>query len=164
MQQSGSSPQSNPQQSNQPVNCGSQLPNGTTVASNVQQASQNIDNDILTAANGGGDPSSAMFASYLSQVGSNGPLDFKNNFRGQADAGFLGQAGNFAFGALSTSIFGSGAFGQYMALSGAGVYAFGAGKLGSGIPFVVRPYGADPSAQANVPRGVTATCSASTSK
>jgi hypothetical protein len=32
----------------------------------------------------------------------NGPIDFKNNFKGQADANLLGQAGNFAFYAIGS--------------------------------------------------------------
>lgn len=101
-----------------------------------------------------------LFAAYYLQVAPNGPLDFKNNFRGQGDAGFLGQAGNFAYGAVSSGMFGSGSFGQYLAMSVAGVYALLVGKMGPGIPFLEAPYGADPSAQQNVPRGVTATCRA----
>jgi hypothetical protein len=55
-------------------------------------------------------------------------------------------------------MFGSGSFGQYMALSGAGVYALRAGKPGPGVPFVQAPYGGDPSALQNVPAGVLAGC------
>lgn len=140
--------------------CSSALPNGSTVGGNVQQVDSNIDQTEISVAEAGGDPSAAGFGVYLASVGSNGPLDFKNNFRGQADAGFLGQAGNFAFGAVSAHLFGSGSFGQYIALSGAGVYAIGAGKKGAGIPFLVPPYGADSSAQANTPAGVASSCAA----
>jgi hypothetical protein len=77
---------------------------------------------------------------------------------GDMAAGFLGAAGNFAFGAFTAQLFGSDAFGQYVAMSGAGVYAFGAGKPGPGTPFLQAPYGGDPRAQQNVPRGVSAGC------
>lgn len=130
------------------------------MASNVQQADSNIDQQEIISARAGGDPFAAGFSTYLGAVGSNGPLDFKNNFRGQGDPGFLGEAGNFAFGAVSAHLFGSGSFGQYVALSGAGVYAIMAGKKGPGIPFLESPYGADPSAQANTPAGVSSTCPA----
>lgn len=141
-------------------NCNSELPNGSTIASNVQQADSNIDQQETISAQAGGDPFAAGFGTYLGAVGSNGPLDFKNNFRGQGDPGFLGEAGNFAFGAVSAHLFGSGSFGQYVALSGAGVYAIMAGKKGPGIPFLESPYGADPSAQANTPAGVSSICPA----
>ena len=141
-------------------NCGSALPNGSTIGSNVQQVDSNIDQTELSVAQAGGDPTAAGMGVYLGSVGSNGPLDFKNNFRGQGNAGYFGEAGNFAFGAVSAHLFGSGSFGQYVALSGAGVYAVMAGKKGPGIPFLVAPYGADPSAQANTPAGVASSCSA----
>jgi hypothetical protein len=141
-------------------NCSSTLPNGSTIGSNVQQVDSSIDQVEISTAQAGGDPFAAGFGTYLGSVGSNGPLDFKNNFRGQGDPGFLGQAGNFAFGAVSAHLFGSGSFGQYVALSGAGVYAAMAGKKGPGIPFLEAPYGADPSAQANTPAGVASSCPA----
>ena len=49
----------------------------------------------------------------------------------------------------------------YICYRGASVdwaYAYAAGKAGPGIPFIKPPYGADPSAQANVPAGVSAAC------
>lgn len=146
-------------QSNRP-NCGSTLPNGRTVGSYVNQANGDIASaDANALANGAGGASAAAgLGTYLADVGSHGLLDFKNNFRGQGDAGFLGQEGNFAYGATSSYLFGSGSFGQYVAASGAGVYALMAGKPGPGVPFLVSPYGGDPSARQNVPAGVSATC------
>lgn len=38
--------------------------------------------------------------SFIAIVGKNGPIDFKNQFPGQANATTLGQAGNFAFYAV----------------------------------------------------------------
>jgi hypothetical protein len=37
-------------------------------------------------------------------VKSNGPIDFKNNFRGLDNAATLGQAGNFAYYAIGSGI------------------------------------------------------------
>lgn len=139
-------------------NCGSALPNGSTIESNVERVNSDVDQTELSTAQAGGDPFAAGLGTYLGSVGSYGPLDFKNNFRGQGDPGFLGEAGNFAFGSVSAHLFGSGSFGQYIALSSGGVYASLAGKKGPGIPFLVAPYGADPSAQANIPAGVASSC------
>ncbi|MCE3589917.1 hypothetical protein LXJ59_25330, partial [Escherichia coli] len=48
----------------------------------------------------------------------NGPIDFKNNFRGQAEAGMLGRAGNFAYYAIGTGI-----ISNAILDAGAGAYA-----------------------------------------
>lgn len=48
----------------------------------------------------------------------NGPIDFKNNFHGQGDAGTLGRAGNFAYYAIGTGLIPNG-----MLDAGAGAYA-----------------------------------------
>jgi hypothetical protein len=71
------------------------------VGSNVRQTNQAVD-EVEAAVGPDADPFAAGLGVYLAAVSSNGTLDFKNNFRGQADAGFLGQAGNFAFGAASS--------------------------------------------------------------
>lgn len=113
---------------------------------------------MLDTEQAGGDPLAAAITTYYFDVNSNGPIDFKNNFRGQANSGFLGDAGNFAFGAISGYMFGTGTFSQYMALSGAGIYARRNGKQGPGSPFIQPPYGGDPSALQNVPAGLLAAC------
>jgi hypothetical protein len=134
------------------------LPNNQTVGQVVNQVVQSINQTMSDTEQGGGDPFAAGLVDYFFDVNSNGPIDFKNNFRGQANPGFLGDAGNFAYGAISGYMFGTGSFGQYMALSGAGYYAQRAGKQGPGTPFIQPPYGADPSAQQNVPAGLSAGC------
>jgi hypothetical protein len=134
-----------------------------TIGSYVQQVDQQIDQSIMSAVSygsTGSGPLVAGMATYLQSVGSKGPLNFKINFQGQANAGFLGAAGNFAYGAVSAYVFGAGQFGQYMTLSGAGVYAIQNNKGGPGTPFLIFPYSADPSAQNNTPPGVTAQCRA----
>lgn len=66
-----------------------------------------------------------MDAAFFTVAGSNGPIDFKNNFRGQANAAMLGQAGNFAYYAIGAGIYptweldaGAGAYGLYSAALG----------------------------------------------
>lgn len=140
------------------ITCSTILPNGQTIGQVVNQVTAAIDAVESSATQAGQDPLGPGLAEYFADVNTNGPIDFKNIFSGKGDPGFLGQAGNFAFGAVSSYMFGSGSFGQYMALSGAGVYALRAGKRGPGFPFVQSPYGGDPSALHNVPAGVSAGC------
>lgn len=71
----------------------------------------------------GGDLSTE--GAFFSIAISNGPIDFKNNFRGQANGAMLGQAGNFTYYAIGTGIFpnweldaGAGAYGLYSAALG----------------------------------------------
>jgi hypothetical protein len=142
----------------QTPDCNSTLPDGSTIGSKVNQAVQETLQAQSSSEQSGSDSVGPLLQGYVSDSGSHGLLDFKNNFRGQADPGFLGAAGNFAFGAFAGQLFGSDAFGQYVAMSGAGVYALGAGKPGPGFPFLQAPYGGDPRAQQNVPRGVSAGC------
>jgi hypothetical protein len=146
-----------PAQSQKP-GCDTTLPDGRTIGSYVNQSAKEILQAQSSSEQSGSDSVGPFLQGYLSDSGSNGVLDFKNNFRRQADPAFLGAAGNFAFGALTGQLFGSDAFGQYMALSGAGVYAQLAGKSGPGTPFLSAPYGGDPRAQQNVPAGVSAGC------
>lgn len=127
------------------------LPNGQTVG-DVVNGVENLIN-ALAAIN----PVAGLGA-YVGAALPYGPLDFKNNFRGQANATFLSAAGNFAFGAVIGELFGSGRFGSYVGLSGAGVYATVVGKGGPGLPFIAAPYAADPSARQSVPAGVAALC------
>jgi len=56
---------------------------------------------------------------------SNGLIDFKNNFKGKANAGMLGQAGNFAYYAIGSGFLpsreldtGAGLYGLYSAIFG----------------------------------------------
>ncbi len=88
------------------VGCGSKLPDGSTVAQNVQAIAQHINETArkLDESNlrRGKDSqlASITIGMFIHAVRSNGPLDFKNIFKGQASARFLGDAGNFAYGAL----------------------------------------------------------------
>lgn len=71
------------------------LPNKKTVAQVVNQVVQSINQTMSDTEQGGGDPFAAGLVDYFFDVNSNGPIDFKSNFRGQANPGFLGDAGNF---------------------------------------------------------------------
>lgn len=91
----------------QPVSCDTVLPNGQTVGDVVRQERsvlQNAFDQSLQAAQAGGDNGSlfAETGALLSIARPNGPIDFKNNFRGQADPALLGEAGNFAFYAIGS--------------------------------------------------------------
>lgn len=87
---------------------------------------------------------SANLGRFFATVQSNGPIDFKNNFRGAASPAFLGAAGNFAYGAIASGI----GYSQGVAEFGAGAYAIKAGKPTPGDPFFE-----DNSAAQNIPAG-----------
>ncbi|WP_157134825.1 hypothetical protein [Sphingomonas sp. PAMC 26605] len=98
----------------------SPLPNRKTIADYVKSANSAID-----AAE---DP----FREFLGQVGSGGDVDFKNNFKGQADslggAPYLADAGNFAYGAIAAHRYGSWEIGRQVMFLGAHAYAFAHNK------------------------------------
>jgi RHS repeat-associated protein len=100
------------------VNCNTVLPNGQTVGNYVQQYRAQLQS---TANASGVDDQQvgSTTGAFLSIAGSNGPIDFKNTFRGQANAAMLGQAGNFAYYAI-----GSGILPNFELDAGAGAYAF----------------------------------------
>lgn len=103
------------------VNCNTVLPNGQTVGNYVQQYRSQIQS--FEAANNGG-----LFtteAAFYQVSKSNGPIDFKNIFSGQANGVMLGQAGNFAYYAIGAGILptaeldaGAGAYALYSAFRG----------------------------------------------
>jgi len=106
----------------QPVGCDTVLPNGETLGQVVQQERGLLQNafDSAMLANQTGsdsDPLLEVTGTFLSIARSKGPIDFKNNFKGQANANFLGQAGNFAFYAT-----GSGYLPNQLLDAGAGAY------------------------------------------
>jgi hypothetical protein len=70
-------------------------------------------------------------------------------FKGQADPGFLGDAGNFAYGAISADL--------GVPLSAAEIVAGGYALL-TGHQDTNHPYGMDSSANAQIPAGYKATC------
>jgi RHS repeat-associated protein len=119
--------------------CNSVLPNGKTVGQVVQDSIANIE-----AGAGPYDYGPGEFGAFIATVQSRGPIDFKNNFRGQANAGFLGAAGNFAYGAIASGI----GYSQSFAEAGAGAYALKNRKLNGNNPF-----GEDNSAAQNLPAG-----------
>lgn len=136
-----------------PINCNSALPDGSTVGSRVTALSNQI-NDAAGSAQMnstpyGPAPSLSMQSpvSVIQQVYSG--TNFKLMFRGQANATFLGDAGNFAYGAVSANI-GVPLIGAEL---GATVYA-----LWSGHQDLVPPLYMDVSATTNVPLGYAAAC------
>ena len=121
-----------------PITCGTVLPNGRTVGSYVASA---IDQILANTGPGSGATSALDF---IDQVGSRGPIDFKLNFKGQANATFLGEAGNFAYGAVASGV----GLSQGVAEFGAGAYALKNGKLN-----INNPFGEDNSAAKQLARG-----------
>jgi RHS repeat-associated protein len=89
------------------VDCNTVLPDGSTVGDVVRQLTAqlqaNYDDALQAQIAGGGDPLSSVAAGFLAIAQPNGPIDFKKNFRGQASATTLGQAGNFAYYAIGTN-------------------------------------------------------------
>ena len=115
----------------QPIDCDTVLPNGETLGQVVQQERGIMQNafDAALLANQKGsesDPLLQVAGTFFSIVRSNGPIDFKNNFRGQANANLLGQEGNFAFYAV-----GSGYLPNQLLDAGAGAYGLLTAIFGS---------------------------------
>jgi hypothetical protein len=72
------------------------LPNGRTVGSYVRQYRAELQN--VADAEGADDQQfGATTGAFAAIVPSNGPIDFKNKFRGKANGATLGLAGNFAY-------------------------------------------------------------------
>jgi RHS repeat-associated protein len=114
-------------QAQRKTGCDQVLPNGKTVGDVVRQqrAQLNGFQDPATQFEAGGDPLPATFGTFVATVLSNGPIDFKNNFRGSGNAQALGNAGNFAYYGIGTGIlpnslldFGAGLYGVRSALLG----------------------------------------------
>ncbi|MGH9725429.1 MAG: RHS repeat-associated core domain-containing protein, partial [Candidatus Acidiferrales bacterium] len=87
------------------VNCNTVLPNGQTVGYVVQQEvaalqdAKGIGTGIDTL------PDIRIYLAFAYVASPGGPIDFKNNFNGQAAPNLLGQAGNFAYYAIGSAYF-----------------------------------------------------------
>jgi hypothetical protein len=133
------------------ITCGTVLPNGRTVGSYVNQLSNGINgsagNPTSTPYGPGPNPSAPGPFTVASQVYSG--TNFKIMFRGQGNAAFLGDAGNFAYSAVSGNI------GVPLSLTEmvAGGYALWAGHSDANGPYFM-----DASATAQVPAGYSAGC------
>jgi hypothetical protein len=87
-------------------NCNTVLPNGQTVGDVVRQLRaelENIANEALQNPNNP-NPSGEIAGAFAGIAEPGGPIDFKNNFRGPANATTLGQAGNFTYYAIGSGI------------------------------------------------------------
>ena len=120
--------------------CNTVLPNGKTIGQVVQDSIANIEGAAGPYDMGG----VGEFGAFIATVQSGGPIDFKNNFKGRADAKSLGDAGNFAYGAIASGIGYSQIFAQYLA----GAYAARHGKANANNPGFE-----DNSAAKNLPSG-----------
>jgi RHS repeat-associated protein len=122
------------------VGCNTVLPNGKTVGQVVQSSIANIQSAAGDYDLGG----VGEFGAFIATVQSRGPIDFKNNFKGQANPTSLAAAGNFAYGAIASGLGYSKSFAEF----GAGAYAAKNRKLNFSNPF-----GEDNSAAQNLPAG-----------
>jgi RHS repeat-associated protein len=132
------------------ITCNTVLPNGQTVGGVVNSlldsiGQNSIDRDataVLEAQTGLFDPITVGLEVYSG-------TNFKIMFKGQADPGFLGDAGNFAYGAVSADL------GVPLGVSEAvaGAYAWKSGHTDRS-----NPHGMDDSANAQIPAGYQATC------
>jgi RHS repeat-associated protein len=134
------------------ITCSTVLPDGSTVGSHVNsivnslndsaQVNANTDATAVAEAQTGSNPISDIFQVYSG-------ANFKIMFKGQADASFLGDAGNFAYGAISADL------GVPLSATEAvaGIYAKVAGHTDTNHPF-----GMDSSANQQIPAGYQATC------
>lgn len=119
-----------------------QLPDGRTVGDVVREGRAQLqsvfDSQLQTEAG----PLPGVLGTFVGIVRPYGPVDFKNNLRGQADSDFLGRAGNFAYYAI-----GSGFIPDGFLDFGAAAYAVGAALIGD-KPFssLVGPMFSDASA------------------
>lgn len=129
-----------------PISCNTVLPNGQTIRDVVHDAL----NRTVLALNSANTPVGVGFAggTFTSVVWKGGELDFKNDFRGQAPGNFLGDAGNFAYGAYMSALAGPSVSNAGAILYNQFVVATGQ-KPGS----LSAANGMDKSAAANVPRG-----------
>ena len=110
------------------VSCSTVLPNGQTVGQVVNQYRnqlQSIANEALNNPNNQ-NPLGEITGAFYPIAKSNGPIDFKNIFRGQANGAMLGQAGNFAYYAIGTGI-----LPNWELDAGAGAYALKSAIFGN---------------------------------
>ncbi|WP_454886193.1 RHS repeat-associated core domain-containing protein [Sphingomonas oryzagri] len=133
------------------IDCNTKLPDGTTVGSHIAALSNTINGSASTTSTPYGP--SGSYSSGYSPLSIPGQVyrqtNFKIMFRGQGNAAFLGDAGNFAYGAVSANI------GVPLSATEAvaGAYAWWAGH-----PDNNGPWGMDSSATAQVPAGYGASC------
>jgi RHS repeat-associated protein len=88
------------------VNCDTVLPNGKTIGDIVRQY-RAVLLDVLNAQikadqAAPSDPIAALTGTLGAIASINGPIDFKNIFKHQAKASFLGDAGNFTYYAIGS--------------------------------------------------------------
>lgn len=102
----------------QSVGCGTRLPNGKTVGDYVRDQRAKLQSMVDATMQSVGGPLPAATGAMAAIAWPHGPIDFKNNFRGQGDAGTLGRAGNYAYYAIGTGLIPDG-----MLDAGAGAYA-----------------------------------------
>lgn len=109
------------------VNCGTVLPNGQTIGDVVRQQRASLLTTELVAEASlyPATVAPAVLGQFISIVRPGGPIDFKSEFRGQANAALLGQEGNFTYYAIGTGILspfaldaGAGAYGLLTAIFG----------------------------------------------
>jgi len=115
-----------------------------TVGDIVRAQQAQLQRVLDSALQSEGGPLPAELGTFLAISFPNGPIDFKNRFRGQANASVLGSAGNFAYYAV-----GSGYIPSSLLDFGAGTYAVAAAVFGR-KPFssLTGPMFADASAAA----------------
>jgi len=130
------------QEQKQPT-CNTVLPNGQSIGDVVRQSLRQTLANIPASTTTFG---TAFLGSVLGNV--LGTFDFKNRFRGQGDPAELAAAGNFAYGAYVSALFGSG-----VSNFGARAYGTVTNALGLKPNQFVAPNGMSVSAAANVPRG-----------
>jgi RHS repeat-associated protein len=152
--QAGNAP-NNGRQPNE-ITCGTALPNGRTVGSYVNQLSNQINNSgsqIISTPYG----PAPVYTPGLSPLSIPGAVYSGTNFRGMFGQGagyttnaFLGDAGNFAYAAVSANI---------------GVPYLATELAAAGYSWThhspsdwVGPYGMDPSATVQIPAGYGASC------
>ena len=135
------------------IGCGTALPDGSTVGSRVNTVSNNINNSAqliptpygVSMQIGNGSSPLTVISNVYSGT------NFRATFGGPgANYVFLGDAGNFAYGAVSANI------GVPLSATelAAGVYAL----LTHPLSDAVGPFGMDPSATTQVPAGYSAQC------
>jgi len=133
------------------ITCDTVLPNGQTVGDWVRQLSNGINQAAQDASTSTPDGPSPVLTPDLIAQQVYSSTNFRNMFGGPgANYPFLGDVGNFAYGAVSANI---------------GVPLWGAEMVGGGYSLFKHPsadwgwpWGMDPSAQVQVPAGYKAKC------
>jgi RHS repeat-associated protein len=132
------------------VSCDTVLPDGSTIGGHVNSvvnslnnaANADLANPVLEAQSG----MNPLLVAYQTYTGTN----FKIMYQGSANATFLGDAGNFAYGAVAANM--------EVPLSVAELVAGGYAQLTHPPNQQVGPFGMDPSATTQVPAGYKAQC------